>query len=128
MSSEGQFDPKYASALLLDIANEPSLPHLLEKLKRQILKRPAVARVYAWLVQKGDLCASCERRFECADQTRCLHLFAHEYPVAATVDSKESARLDHRFERVPIGVDIPGQIAAKGKQFVLRNLDQTRAN
>jgi hypothetical protein len=70
---DSRFDPQVASSLLLEIGQEQSLDQLLRKLVNRILERPGVARVRIWLIDKGDICATCVRRSECPDQTRCLH-------------------------------------------------------
>ena len=73
---EDRFDSEFASALLLEIAQEQSLDLLLKKLVQRLLDRPHVARVRIWLINKGDICATCVRRPDCPDQTRCLHAVA----------------------------------------------------
>src|SRR5215469_10860611 len=120
-----KFDPEFASALLLEIAQEQSLDELLKKLVARVLERPAVARVRIWLIDKGDLCATCPRRPECPDQTRCLHAVAGGSNVIAPMGTEEEyARLVDRFSRIPLGVGPVGKIGATGKQIVLKDLDK----
>ena len=123
--SENKFDPAFASALLLEIAQEQSLDALLKKLVARVLERPAVARVRIWLIEKGDLCSTCLRRAECPDQSRCLHAVAGgNHLIAHAEDQEEYERLIDRFSRIPLGVGPVGKIAATGKQIVLRDLDK----
>jgi transcriptional regulator with GAF, ATPase, and Fis domain len=126
-TNSDKFDPDFASNLLLEIAQEQSLEQLLKKLVCRILKRPHVARVRIWLIEKGDICATCVRRPDCPDQTRCLHAVAGgSNLIAPTETEEEYARMTDRFSRIPLNV-VPGpvgRIGATGKQIVLRDLDQ----
>lgn len=123
--SDVRFDSNFASTLLLEIAQEQSVDALMKKLVHRILKRPAVARVRIWLIEKGDICATCKRRMECPDQTRCLHAVAGGMN---TLDEKEKTveyiQMTDRFARIPIGVGMAGKMALDGRQRVLRDLDQ----
>ncbi|HEU5071543.1 MAG TPA: sigma 54-interacting transcriptional regulator [Verrucomicrobiae bacterium] len=119
-----KFDPAFASALLLEIAQEQSLEALLKKLVARILERPAVARVRIWLIYKGDICATCVRRKDCPDQTRCLHAVAGGSHLIEHGEEEEYARMTDRFARIPLGAGPVGRIGADGKQLVLRDLDQ----
>jgi transcriptional regulator with GAF, ATPase, and Fis domain len=123
--TDNRFDPQFASNLLLEIAQEQSLCQLLKTLVRRISERPAVARVRIWLVKKGDICATCVRRPDCPDQTRCLHAVAGGANlISRDGEEEEYANLTDRFSRIPIGVGVAGKIAAAGKQIVLRDLDK----
>lgn len=126
MAAKGEkFDPAFASALLLEIAQEQSLCELLKTLVRRISERPAVARVRIWLIKKGDICATCVRRPDCPDQTRCLHAVAGGANLISKSDDEESyENLTDRFSRIPLGVGVAGKIATTGKQIVLRDLDK----
>lgn len=122
---DNKFDPDFASSLLLEIAQEQSLDQLLKRLVCRILKRPSVARVRIWLIDKGDICATCVRRPDCPDQTRCLHAVAGGSNLIGRDSEEEAyAQLKDWFARIPLGVGVAGKIAATGKQVVLQNLDQ----
>lgn len=122
---ETQFDPGFASRLLLEIAQEHSLEQLLKTLVRRVLEREHVARVRIWLVEKGDVCATCVRRSECPDQTRCLHAVAGGGNLISGSDQEEEyVKLTDRFSRIPLGAGVVGKIARTGQQIVLRDLDQ----
>ena len=123
--AENNFDPAYASSLMLEIAQERSLDELLKKLVQRILERPNVARVRIWLIDKGDICRNCLRRAECPDQTRCLRGVAGGRRLLTDGNDQEAYdnELD-RYSRIPLGVGIVGKIAVTGQQRVERNLDQ----
>jgi len=123
--TENPFDSEFASKLLLEIAREQSLDELLKKLVRRILDRPDVARVRIWLIEKGDICATCVRRPDCPDQTRCLHAVASGGNLFSSQgEEEEYVRMTDRFARIPIGVGTAGKIVVTGKQVVLRDLDK----
>lgn len=123
--TENRFDSEFASKLLLEIAQEQSLEELLKKLVRRILDRPDVARVRIWLIEKGDICATCVRRPDCPDQARCLHAVASGGNLFNNKgEEEEYVRMTDRFARIPIGVGTAGKIVVTGKQVVLRDLDK----
>ena len=47
-TDDNRLDPAFVSSLLLEIAQEQSLDHVLKKLVARILERPNVARVRIW--------------------------------------------------------------------------------
>ncbi len=120
---DDRFDPNFASRLLLEIAQEQSLDLLLKKLVRRVMERPALSRVRIWLIDKGDICATCARRKECPDQTRCLHAVAGGSNLLGK-ESEEYVRLTDRFARIPLGVGVVGKIGATGQAIVLGDLDK----
>jgi formate hydrogenlyase transcriptional activator len=123
--TENRFDSEFASKLLLEIAQEQSLEELLKKLVRRILDRPHVARVRIWLIDQGDICATCARRPDCPDQTRCLHAVAGGANMLSGQGEEEDyLHMTDPFSRIPIGFGAAGKIAATGKQLVLRDLDK----
>ena len=123
--TENRFDSEFASKLLLEIAQEQSLDELLKKLVRRILDRPHVARVRIWLIDQGDICATCARRPDCPDQTRCLHAVAGGANMLSDQGEEEDyLHMTDPFSRIPIGFGAAGKIAATGKQLVLRDLDK----
>ncbi|HVY68877.1 MAG TPA: sigma 54-interacting transcriptional regulator [Verrucomicrobiae bacterium] len=121
-ADDGRIDPSFASSLLLEIAQEPSLDKLLKKLIARVLERPGVARVRIWLMDRGDICAACVRRAECPEQTRCLHAVAGGSNLIATSD-EEYARFTDPFIRIPLGSGLVGKIGASGEQIVKRDVD-----
>jgi transcriptional regulator with GAF, ATPase, and Fis domain len=124
-NADNRFDPDFASSLLLEIAQERSLDQLLKKLVCRILKRPGVARVRIWLIDKGDLCSTCARRPDCPDQTRCLHAVAGGSNLLGGAQEEEGySRMIDPYSRLPLGVGVAGKIGATGRQIVLRDLDK----
>jgi transcriptional regulator with GAF, ATPase, and Fis domain len=116
-------DPDFRISLLLEIAQERSLEQLLQKLVRRSLERPTVARVVIWLIDKGDRCATCWRRPECPDQTRCLHVAAGgANPIYGAQEEPEW--IANRVARIPLNVGLVGRIAATGQPIALSDLDK----
>jgi len=107
--------------LLLDLAQERDLPALLNLLVTRIGSSEAVALVRLWLVQPGAGCETCPLRFECPDQTQCLHLVASNGRSLVQPDS-DLSRLDGRFRRFPIGVRKVGRIASTGEPIEVPDL------
>ncbi|MGO8699666.1 MAG: sigma 54-interacting transcriptional regulator [Limisphaerales bacterium] len=102
--------------LLLEIAPERSVQRLLRKVVRQMGERPHAVLAHLWLIDKGDLCASCPMRPQCPNQTRCLHLVASADSVSAE-NSEEERRGEREIQRIPLGVGVIGRIAASGEPF-----------
>ena len=124
-TAEERFDPDFAASLLLEIAQEQSLDRLLKRLVCRVLKRSGVARVRIWLIGKGDLCATCARRPDCPDQTRCLHAVAGGSNLLdGAQEEEEYSNLTDRYSRLPLGVGVAGKIGSTGQQIVLRDLDK----
>ena len=119
-----RFDPNLATRLLLDIAHEQSVEHVLQKLIRSAMERPDMACVQCWLVDRGDLCSVCLQRPKCPDQTRCLHLVAGG-GKSLSHSGAGSPRFDDPNVRTPLGAGLVGKVAATGQQLILRGLDKT---
>ncbi len=120
------FDPNVALQLLLEITQEPSLDKLLRKLVDRIFDRTYIARVYIWLIEKGDVCATCVHRSDCPDQTRCLHMVAGGRRLISSAGDAEIEYLtkaDH-LARVPLGGGITGKIVLISQQLILNDLDK----
>ena len=122
-NSDNRFDPNFATHLLLDVAHEQSVEHLLQKLIRRAMERPDMAGVQVWSVDKGDLCSVCPQRPKCPDQIRCLHLVAGR---GRSFSNSEAGvpRFDDPNARMPLGVGLVGKVAATGQQLILRGLDK----
>ncbi|MCL4179653.1 MAG: sigma 54-interacting transcriptional regulator [Verrucomicrobia bacterium] len=122
-TSDSRFDPNYAAQLLLDIAHEQSVDHLLQKLVHRAVVRPNIAGVQIWLVGEGDICPSCPQRSKCPDQTRCLHLAAGGERLSSGFEVT-AGRFGDPKARMPLGVGWVGQVAATGRQMVMQGLDE----
>jgi transcriptional regulator with GAF, ATPase, and Fis domain len=122
-NNDSRFDPNFATRLLLDVAHEQSVEHLLQKLIRSAMERLDMACVQVWLVDKGDRCSVCPQRPKCPSQTRCLHLVAGG--GRSLSDSGSGVRhYDDPTARLPLGVGLVGKAAAAGQQLILRGLDK----
>lgn len=121
---ENHFDPNFATRLLLDIAHEQSVEHLLQKLIRSATRHSDMVCMQIWLVDKGDRCAVCPQRPKCPDQTRCLHLVAGGGKLLSD-SAADVSYFNDPNARMPLGVGLVGKVAATGQQSILRNLDKT---
>src|SRR4029077_10204712 len=99
-------DPK---RLLLDMAQEQSLPELLRFIASRVGDSPRVALVRIWLAQPTADCSDCPTVEQCRGQSRCLYLVASGGRSAATPFT-EWTRLDGAFRRFPFGARKVGQI------------------
>jgi GAF domain-containing protein len=119
-ASDKWFDPLLATQLLLEIAQERSVEPILKKLVDFSVERTGFAFSTVWLVQKGDLCATCKYRSECADQSRCLHLVAgrgRSLPGCG----KGLQPYEDLNARVPLNLGPLGEAMATGQLKVTKN-------
>jgi PAS domain S-box-containing protein len=116
-----RFDPNFIAQMLLELANEQSLETLLQKLVELAMERPHMACVQVWLIEKGDLCATCPRRPECPDQSRCLHLAAAK-AKSIVGPGKGFGRLDPETAREPLRVPPLGTVVVSGQQRAVPDL------
>ncbi len=123
MKLGADYTPEFESVrdLLLEIAPERSVERLLRKVVEQLARRPHAVLVRVWLIEKGDVCASCALRSRCSDQSRCLHLVASaDAPDSGT----EGRQGDCVPRRVPLGVGLVGRIGATGGPIVSNGVSQ----
>lgn len=116
MQLASDYKPEFESLrdLLLEIAPERSVEHLLRKVVQQLAERPHAVLVRVWLLEEGDICGSCAMRSRCPDQSRCLHLVASaDSPMAPA--AKEDWQGKQVPRRIPLGVGVVGRIAATGE-------------
>ena len=106
--------------VMVSVAQSRTLADVLRATVAGIASCRDVALTRIWLIEPGDLCATCRFREECPDQTRCLHL------VASAGNSREPGRdlthTDGIFRRFPIGQRKIGQMAATGEPMLLPNV------
>jgi transcriptional regulator with GAF, ATPase, and Fis domain len=97
--------------LLLELAQERSLDELLPLVTRRLAEHEDVALARLWMLDKGDLCASCPNASACADRAACLHLVAS---AARGRDDQQvrQTRLTGDFRRIPVGAFKVGAVAA----------------
>jgi len=111
--------PQALQKVLLEVAEERSLDVILQRLVQGLVSQElALARL--WLLDAGDICATCPLRDECADRTRCLHLVAS---AGQSLDGTEDwSRLTGDFRRIPLNARKVGHIGATGASVLLREI------
>ena len=105
--------------ILLEMAEERSLPALLIQLVERLRALPQVALARIWLIRPGDMCASCVARPECPDQTRCLHLVASAASSVHPDSGTDWFRIDGSYRRFPLGIRHIGSIGVSGDSKLL---------
>ncbi len=121
--SDTRFDPNQAMQLLLEIAQEHSLEKLLQKIVERTMEGPHIACAQVWLIEKGDLCATCPRRSDCPDQSRCLHLVAAKAKTMLE-PGKGFGRFDPQTAREPLGIPPIGSVVVSGQQRAVPDLNK----
>jgi transcriptional regulator with GAF, ATPase, and Fis domain len=106
--------------LLLELAQERSLDDLLPLVTRRLAEHEDVALARLWMLDKGDLCASCSNASACTDRTACLHLVAS---AARGRDDQQvtQTRLTGDFRRIPVGAFKVGAVAASRSPVLVTN-------
>ncbi|VTS02635.1 sigma-54-dependent Fis family transcriptional regulator [Tuwongella immobilis] len=107
--------------LLLELAHEHQMDHLLTLLVHRLAESPRVALARIWLKRPGDRCGQCRMRPECPNQTECLHLVASAGQSRDLPDDRWNS-IDGDFQRFPLGVRKVGWIAANGQPLEIPNL------
>src|SRR5437773_1188179 len=106
--------------VMVTMAQNRLLPEVLRSVVGGIAQCRNVVLARIWLIEPGDICATCRFRPECPDQTRCLHLVAS----AGNPDDPEHdyTRLDGAFRRFPLGVRKIGHVGKTGEPLLLPGL------
>lgn len=104
-------DPK---RLLLDLAQQQSVPALLQLIVTRLGETGRIALVRIWLAQATSSCAGCPSADVCRTQTRCLHLVASGGRSAAS-PATEWTDTEGAFRRMPFGMRKVGRIALSGE-------------
>src|SRR5678816_3916600 len=110
-TSDKRFDPHRAAQLLLEIAQEHSLEPILRKIVEHGAERTEYVFTQVWLIEKGDLCATCKYRADCADQSRCLHLVAGKCR-SIVAEGKGLREFEDLNARVPLNFGPLGEVVA----------------
>src|SRR5262245_2538894 len=87
-----------------DMEVNPPLQESLSALARESLEACDAVLARVWMVNRGDLCATCPMASECPDRRRCLHLVVSEGLSRST---------DGPFRRFPIGARRVGRVASE---------------
>jgi transcriptional regulator with GAF, ATPase, and Fis domain len=122
-TSDRRFDANFLAQILLELAHEQSLAKLLQKLIERVMERPHIICAQVWLIEKGDLCATCPRRPDCPDQSRCLHLAAAK-AKSIVGPGKGFGRLDPETAREPLGVPPIGNVVVSGQTRAVPDLNK----
>ena len=112
--------------LVLDIAQQRSLNDLLWLIVRRLADRHTVVLARIWMIQPGDICATCRFQEECPDQTQCLHLVASAGRSGGE-DKTEWSNINGYFARFPLGICKVGRIGKTGEQLVINEMDANLA-
>src|SRR5512138_2800932 len=114
-NSDRRFDPHLAAQLLMEIAQEHSLEPILKKIVEHGAERTEYVFTQVWLVEKGDLCATCRYRSDCADQSRCLHLVAGK-GRSILPEGKGPREYEDPNARVPLNFGPLGEVVLGNRQ------------
>lgn len=104
-------DPK---RLLLDLAQQQTIPALLQLIVRRLSDGGRAALVRIWLCQLSTECIECLSPEICRTQSRCLELVASGGRSLAS-PGVEWERIDGAFRRMPFGARKVGLIAQSGE-------------
>jgi transcriptional regulator with GAF, ATPase, and Fis domain len=122
-ASDRRFDPNVGVQLLLEMAEERSLESILKKIVDRAVDHTQFAFSQVWLIEKGDLCATCKYRSECADQTRCLHLVAGRGRGVSNPE-KQPQPYEDLAARIPLNFGPLGEAVATRQLKIIRNSDE----
>jgi transcriptional regulator with GAF, ATPase, and Fis domain len=106
---------------LLEVAQIRHVDELLQRVVTVLAERPHIALARIWLIDSGDICASCHMAARCPDRTSCLHLVASAGAPRAT-NNPDWSRVDGEFSRMPLGVGKVGRVGATGEAIVVKDL------
>lgn len=106
-------DPK---SLLLDLAQQRSIPDVLQLIVSRLSETHRVALVRIWLAQPTSTCFDCPSQEICRSQKQCLVLVASAGRSAVST-ALEWTRRDGAFRRIPLGARKVGRIALSGESL-----------
>lgn len=101
--------------LLLDLAQEHSVPRLLQLIVNRLSEEGRVALARIWLAERTTECSSCSTQELCRVQTQCLKLVASGGRSA--VSGIDWTNVEGAFCRIPFGVRKVGRIAQSGQSI-----------
>lgn len=104
-------DPK---RLLLDLAQEHSVPALLQLIVTRLTESNQVALARIWLSHPTPTCVGCPTVDVCRTQSQCLHLVASGGSSVAS-SGVEWTDTDGAFRRIAFGARKVGRIALTGR-------------
>ena len=104
-------DPK---RLLLDLAQQQSVPAVLQLIVTRLSESDRVALARIWLAQPTAACSDCPKPDLCRSQTECLQLVASGGRSVVFPDIVWTST-DGEFRRIPFGTRKVGRIARSGE-------------
>ncbi len=114
--------PESLQTASIAVAQERELGVALGRIVRVLAAQDGVALARVWLIEDGDVCATCRMRPECPDQSRCLHLAASAGNPSDPAERWD--RLDGDFRRFPLGVRKVGKVGATGAGILLHDMSE----
>ncbi|MFO0917629.1 MAG: sigma 54-interacting transcriptional regulator [Planctomycetaceae bacterium] len=100
--------------LLLDLAQQRTVPALLELIVSRLSETGRIALVRIWLTQPTSGCSDCPSAEVCQAQTQCLHLVASGGRSLGT-PVVEWTGIHGDFRRIQLGARKVGRIALSGR-------------
>ncbi len=122
MLLSADYKPEFESLIdrLLELAQIRHVDELMSRVVTFLAERPHVALARIWLLDRGDLCASCHMLDRCPDHSSCLHLVASA-GRRPTEDTPDWSRIDGEYQRIPLGVGKIGRVGASGQAIVVKD-------
>ena len=122
MLLSADYKPEFESLRdrLVELAQIRRVDELLKKVVAVLAERPHIVLARIWLVDRGDICASCHMAARCPDHTSCLHLVASA-GAPGSDGGHDWSRVDGEFSRIPLGVGKVGRVGASGEAIVVKD-------
>jgi transcriptional regulator with GAF, ATPase, and Fis domain len=114
--------PEGLQGVVLAVAQERRVDVALDRIVRVVAGQEGAALARVWLVDDGDVCATCAMASECPDRSRCLHLVASAGRPTDATDTWDG--LDGAFRRFPLGVRKVGRVGATGTGILLHDMSE----
>jgi formate hydrogenlyase transcriptional activator len=122
MKLEGGLQFDTFKRLLLAMAQQRSVAHLLELVTDHLAATQDVALVRIWLLGPGAGCEICREAAHCSDHRRCLSLVSSQ--GCSIVDKTVWSHTDGAFRRIPLGVRKVGRIALTGQPLEVMEIGE----
>jgi transcriptional regulator with GAF, ATPase, and Fis domain len=122
MKLEGGLQFDTFKRLLLAMAQQRSVAHLLELVTDQLAATQDVALVRIWLLGPGAGCEICREAAHCSDHRKCLSLVSSQ--GCSIVDKNVWSHTDGAFRRIPLGVRKVGRIALTGQPLEVMEIGE----
>jgi transcriptional regulator with GAF, ATPase, and Fis domain len=122
MFLSADYKPEFTSLRdrLLEVAQIRHVDELLHRVVSILAERPHIALARIWLIDQGDVCASCHMAARCPNRTSCLHLVASA-GLKRSDSTTDWSRVDGEFSRIPLGIGKVGRVGASGEAIVVKD-------